>query len=292
MSKAQRAVLIVLALLLAMSGDSWGQSRSSPQPNNQSQAAQQPTAADQRGTEQSPAFVKIIPSPKTAAETTQDAEDREEKAKADLWIIRWTGAVAVFTLVLAGISGWQGIQLKRSVDLLAQSERAQMFIVIHSEHLRMLTDTAERYVESPDMGESVLYSDVADVSYSFKNYGKTPAIVREISGRLVYGKRPPDEPTFVPTDQVLQEHMIASGEATAVISPLDDVRPHRCKMDEELTVPEVAAIVRAQSYIWFCGRILYDDIFGRKHEHRFLWRFGGAHNFRPNYEHPKYVKNS
>jgi hypothetical protein len=86
--------------------------------------------------------------------------------------------------------------------------------------------------------------------------------------------------------------MIASGEATAVITPLDDVRPHRCKMDEELTVPEAAAIVRAQSYIWFYGRILYDDIFGQEREHRFLWRFGGAHGFRPNYEHPKYIKNS
>jgi hypothetical protein len=112
-----RCLAIALVFLAASASDSWGQSQKKSQPNEQTQAAKQPTATDQRGTEQSPAFVKIIPTPKTAAEAIQDAKDRDEKASSDLWIIRWTGAVALFTLVLAGVGAWQGVQLKRSVDL-------------------------------------------------------------------------------------------------------------------------------------------------------------------------------
>src|SRR6202043_778772 len=93
----------------------------------------------------------------------------------------FAGAVAAFTLALVIVGGIQNRQLRRSVDLLAQSERAQMFVVVHSEHLRMLTSIAERHAErGRDEEDELIYSDAADVAYSFKNYGKTPAIVREI----------------------------------------------------------------------------------------------------------------
>lgn len=284
------AVILGLALLLAAPLELRGQSQNAPQPNNQPQTAQQPTAPDQRGTEESPAFVKIIPTPKTSAEAAQDAEDRKEKSSSDLWIIRWTGAVAVFTLVLAAVGAWQGIQLKRSVDLLAQAERAQMFVIIQNEHLDMLTQGAEQYPNTPSMDEGFV-SDAAGVYYNFKNYGKTPAIIKEISARLIYGKKPADEPIYVPSDQVLREHMIASGEITTAIL-FDEARPHRCKLEDRMTLGQAKTIIRAQSYVWFYGRILYDDIFGMEHEHRFLWRYGGAHNFRPNYEYPNYIKNT
>lgn len=287
-----RCAIFAVAILLATIVNLRAQSQEALPPKPQTQGSQEPAAHDQRGTEQFPAFVKIIPSPKTEAEAAKEAQDREEKSDSDRWLIRWTAAVAAFTFVLAAVGAWQGIQLKRSVDLLAQSERAQMFVIVHSEHLRFLISVAERHAKEGPDEEGVIYSDVADVTYSFKNYGKTPAIVREISARLVYGAKPPEKPSYIPTDQVLQEHMIASGEMTAVITPLDDVRPHRCKMDRELTIQEARDLARAQIYIWFYGRVLYDDSFGQQREHCFLWRYGGTHGFRPNYEYPQYTKNT
>ena len=60
----------------------------------------------------------------------------------------------------------------------------------------------------------------------------------------------------------------------------------------EMTKEDASTVVHAYSYIWFYGRVIYDDNFGKRHEHRFLWRYGGAHGFRPNYEHKHYVKNT
>lgn len=113
-------------------------------PTQQTQSAQQPTASDQRGSEQSPAFVRIIPTPKTDAEAAQDASERQERANSDKWLIRWTAAVAAFTLVLAAVGAWQGIQLKRTVDL-ARSEffsshRPRMRL----KHMRLLDERAWR----------------------------------------------------------------------------------------------------------------------------------------------------
>jgi hypothetical protein len=105
---------------------------SNPQPENQTPTAQQPDASDQSGGERSPTFAKIIPTPKTDAEAAEEAEDRAEKALTDMWIIRWTGSVAFFTLVLAGVGAWQGIQLKRSVDL-ARNE----FVSTHRPKIRI-----------------------------------------------------------------------------------------------------------------------------------------------------------
>jgi hypothetical protein len=179
MLKARRIVLS-LALLIATFAISWAQSQPTPQPNKEPQAAQQPTRADQRGTQQSPAFIKIIPTPKTEAETAQEAADREEKTSTDLWIIRWTGAVALFTLVLAGVGIWQGIQLKRTVDL-AQKE----LIASHRPKIRIRRITAIRPVGIPvvDTGRpnsALLPGNRVSVVIEAANVGDTDATVFEM----------------------------------------------------------------------------------------------------------------
>jgi hypothetical protein len=284
-----RRLFLGTALLLALIDTAYSQN--SPQQTANPQSAQRPATDNNRGTEQTPFFVKIIPAPKTEAEARQEAQDRKEKFYSDTWLIRWTGAVAVFTLVLGGIGAWQGIQLKRSVDLLSQSERAQMFIVVHRDWFEMISQAAKRYPNTPDMDNSEV-SESSFVSYNFKNYGKTPAIIKEISAMFFVGSKPPSEPVYIPNDDILKESMIASGDVTAIADSTRDILTHYCKFKTAVTLAEAKEIVRAQSYIWFFGRILYEDIFGRKHEHRFLWRYGGAHGFRPNYEYPKYTKNS
>jgi hypothetical protein len=294
-----------LVVLLLLTGVAVAQSQQPPLDQRPAEQTGKDTAAKSNTSDQiskpaqPPTAIPQVPAPTLAVEKAPNTDTTAQQPEKSWWEkVRsdpnalFAGAVALFTLALVIVGSRQSRQLKRSVDLLAKAERSQMFVVVHSEHLRMLISTAERHAEQGPDEEGVIYADVADVTYSFKNYGKTPAIVREISARLVYGAKPPEEPTYIPTDQVLQEHMIASGDSTAIITPLDDVRPHRCQMDEGLTIQEANAVVRAQSYIWFYGRVLYQDIFGQEREHRFLWRYGGAHGFRPNYEYPNYVKNT
>jgi hypothetical protein len=158
-----RKTIVAVAILLAMLGSSWGRSRSHHASTQQTQSAQQPAATDQRGSEQSPAFIKIIPIPKTNAEAAQEAADRKQKADSDRSLIGWTAAVAAFTLVLAAVGAWQGIQLKRSVDL-ARSE----FASVHRPKLIVRQFVLAR--PTPDQ--------VLDVEFSIINIGDTEATWR------------------------------------------------------------------------------------------------------------------
>jgi hypothetical protein len=51
------------------------------------QAGTQSAAEEPKGTAQEPYFVQVIPGSKTAAELTQEAEDREQKRDADRWLV-------------------------------------------------------------------------------------------------------------------------------------------------------------------------------------------------------------
>ena len=60
--------------------------------------AEQKRGAEQRGTEDHPAIVKILPTEKTAEERSQEKQERSEKSSADWWMIRLTGAVVTVSV--------------------------------------------------------------------------------------------------------------------------------------------------------------------------------------------------
>src|SRR2546427_3023802 len=84
--------------------------------------SQQKTTADQKGTQDSPIVVKILPTPQTQEEKAQEANERTERASNDRKLVAFTGELVKATIVLAFIAFfqgvvflWQGIQLKRTV---------------------------------------------------------------------------------------------------------------------------------------------------------------------------------
>jgi hypothetical protein len=67
-------------------------------PQNESSTTQQPANPQQRGTEDRPVVVKVLPSEKTTEERAQEAADRSDKSSADWWLVRfalWIGVAAV-----------------------------------------------------------------------------------------------------------------------------------------------------------------------------------------------------
>jgi hypothetical protein len=62
--------------------------------------APQASQTQPKGTAQAPFFVQVIPSPKSAEERTEEAEDRIEKKKADAALVRWTLALFLATVGL------------------------------------------------------------------------------------------------------------------------------------------------------------------------------------------------
>lgn len=96
---------------------------SKPQ-QEQSRSTQEPTNADQRGTDQSPLIVKTLPAAKTQAETEQDATDRKEKAANDRHIVELTGVLAVIAFFQLLVYTYQAKKLRETVESAGEQAKA------------------------------------------------------------------------------------------------------------------------------------------------------------------------
>jgi hypothetical protein len=96
--------IVALGLCLAPVGVSLAKSQQ-PQPVQPTQGTQS-TPADQRGTEQSPVIVKVVP-----------PNDEQRKVSAEETLLWATVALSVIAFLQLLVFGWQGRQLKRSVDV-------------------------------------------------------------------------------------------------------------------------------------------------------------------------------
>jgi hypothetical protein len=226
-----------------------------------------------------PAFVRAIPTHRHCIGAYVTNKNPVITALGTLVIAIFTTVLGIFTVSLSG-SRIAAQAAKESADALAQSERAQFFVIVRNEKIEALVRPIRLSIQANEKvanDEIVGREQTTTVQCVFKNYGKTPAIVKEINLRLAYFENLPAEPVYIARDTVLSEFMVASGNETD---------PQNCELERRLTREQTNRVVRAQSYIWFYGRVVYDDVFGRKHQHRFLWRYGGERGFRPNYEHP------
>lgn len=122
------ALLIVLAL--TDGGISWSQQPSpngaSATPQAQSGGPQSPRAVDQRGTEQSPVVVKILPSAKTNDEIAQEQQNRSARAENDKQIIKINNRLVVIGFLQLvvffgqlGVFGYQAWKLRQTVQAAA-----------------------------------------------------------------------------------------------------------------------------------------------------------------------------
>src|SRR5258708_39718546 len=86
-----RRLVLGLALLAIFASDSWGQSKQQPPKANPQNTTQQ-----ERGTENSPVVVKILPTEKSETELHSE----KEKQETDRQIVRLTDDLAKYTKLL------------------------------------------------------------------------------------------------------------------------------------------------------------------------------------------------
>lgn len=113
-----RSLVIALALLAVIASDSWAQSK---QPSPQSKPPAQPPATDQRGTDQIPLSVKILPATDAKEQADKTERDRKEKAIIDEklafetqriadytdWLAVFTGLLFLIAILQAALFFWQ-----------------------------------------------------------------------------------------------------------------------------------------------------------------------------------------
>ena len=97
-----------------------------------------------------------------------------------------------------------------AADAAVASERATVYVVFVEDNFTKFIRTAEAWINTASVNEEPV-SDEPFVKINFKNYGKTPAIIKEASLFIACRSAPPD-PVY--SALVTKEDMIASGEAT------------------------------------------------------------------------------
>lgn len=187
-----------------------------------------------------------------------------------------TVVMALFTATLFFTSRDQLRELKRSVDVLAQSERAFLFVIIQGETIRNVVEFLAQDPPGDPIGP-------LQVVYSFINYGKTPAIIKSASAKLKCSDFPDDELRYWPNDLVVREGAIESG---------DGMPDRRCYLDRPLDCETAQRIQNGDITIWFYGNFLYEDLFGASHEHRFLWGYNGQFGTFRSFQYKDYNQNT
>jgi hypothetical protein len=83
-----RYLVTALALLAAGASDSWGQSKQETPPPTQPAQTNQTPKPYERGTEQSPVIVKVLPTKESEEKTAADSRHEDEKTENDRRLVR------------------------------------------------------------------------------------------------------------------------------------------------------------------------------------------------------------
>jgi hypothetical protein len=182
-----RPLVVVLALLAAFASDSRGESN---QPPPSKQTTQSPTA-DQRGTDQVPFAVKILPAPDAKEQADKTERDRKEKAVVDerltsetQRIADYTSRLAWFTFMLfgiavlqAGLFFWQLRYMRQGMrDAEIAAKAADDSAKVARESVVLAENTAKRQLRAY-LG--LVHFDIQSERHEFvivvRNDGQTPA---------------------------------------------------------------------------------------------------------------------
>jgi hypothetical protein len=191
------------------------------------------------------------------------------------WIVAlFTGVLGVFTILLAFATITAANAAKAAAELVPDLERAYVFVELEQIQFG-------GYSKGGAGGGEFLQT-FARIRVT--NYGKTPAILKEISADLVQ-KPEMIKPEF--TEEVLDAPLILIGVADSVDVDAsasfgrsgNDIRPPRAYKvitkslpDELKGGPQHKAFTAGESFMWVSGKVIYDDVFGQEHETNFWLR--------------------
>jgi hypothetical protein len=237
-----------------------------------------------------------VPPPSQQIEKTDHPQTANEGAErtAEKQIAYYTKWLAWFTGALVAVSGVQGyflLRADRTARIAAESAKQSADAAIAVESARLLCfpqshnyweavgQWASRWPNSPGMGP---LGNTVEAHFVFKNYGKTPAILKEVRGALEHRKEPPE---------------MLGGSAPYLGLPIEQVIGHGLLTDDFkveiphfFTMAEAIAMSNDDGAIWLRGQVVYDDVFGREGTQWFIYRLNRTGGFTRFYEKSSYRK--
>jgi hypothetical protein len=266
-------LVIALAFVGALASDSWGQSK-----QNSPKTSQQNSAQQERGSEQSPAFIKIIPDKKSEDELKAENEKRISDDK----LVTFTGYLANYTealfiataLLFFATAGLVVAGFKQLKD----AKRS----IIAAETSAKIAERALTELEAPVLAiqfndHGIDWGSARNITFNavkfvIANYGRTPAHILELMDSV--DEIPSDEtpPAIDPAQRrgtpMPYGVMAAPQSHTQVFSTVTNIN----FFEGGYRLGEV--INRA----WFRGLVRYSDIFGGKYVMGFCFLFDPDQN--------------
>lgn len=237
----------LVALLFLLFAATAAFSQQLPPAKGKSGQPQQPSATDQRGTQQAPLVVKILPTPKTTEEAAQEAKERNEKEALDRRITDATDNIAYFSKILAAVAGllflaliFQAWMLRRTINISRASERA--YVTMSHEAPGVVFETE---------GKSSL-------TIKIKNYGRTPAKVTDTLLKPVIlppSEKLPPKPNYMRD----REENLESPKAFLVRDDCFIVTEYFDTKEQTVAIQEGTAI------LYLIGYVDYVDAFDKRH---------------------------
>jgi hypothetical protein len=259
-------LVIVLALLAAFASDSWGQSKRPPQP--QAQSPQQQTAAEQRGTENLPVVVKVLPAQETEEKAKAESKEHDEKRQLDrdtLWLSAATVAIIFLQLLIFVAQAYflWGTLAATATAANAAKLAAQAAVAVDLPILAPSMIALHREPGVPGLVQG--YPErVSTFKINFKNFGRTAAelVTQCIEWKVV--SRLPEIPVYKSSFPFVPGTFVEYGnELPAVIQ----------NFIITLQPEEVEAISKETTFLWVYGYVLFKDFLGNGHEQRWCTKW-------------------
>jgi hypothetical protein len=169
-------------------------------------------------------------------------------------------------------------QARAAEQTISSLERPHLFPICEHNFTNVLEPLLRhwRLYDHPGSGWPLSIESAPIVSFRFRNYGKSPAIVRQIAGSIVAGPTypAPVAPHWVelPKENVLLPGDTSEPRSTGVLDPFTF----------EVGKNDFGALLASETYWWFYGFVVYEDVIDTEHTSYFCYRFDyGMRLFEP-----------
>ena len=280
-------LVIALALATAYASDSWGESKQPPSSTNApSKQPTQPATPDQRGTDQSPFSVKILPAPDAEKQTEKQERARQEKELLDKklafdtqriadytwWLASLTGFLFVIAVIQAGFFFWQLRYMRQGMNDATIAANAAALSARATVALELPLIRAEPI----GFGTGVVQSERGEKRevfglqcFEFTNRGRTKAFPIELDWGWIVSDRLPNVPEY---------RLSKSFELKTTLNDTDGaIALHLREFDmgvsqgdtEKITNRDPASQVRLRLYC----RLTYEDFMYERRTIGFCWKY-------------------
>jgi hypothetical protein len=288
-----RCLAIALALLAAFAPDSWGQSKQNPSKSNQQKNTQQ-----ERGTDDSPVVVKVIPTEKSrgdldAEKARQDSDRQLLKLTGDLanytrLLFAATAALFLATIGLVVVGFRQVRDASRSIKAAEDSTRIGERALTELERPFVGIEIIDSGFKSELVSEEDYYVTLAEnLTFRYVNHGRSPATIIETSDKFdicTPNNLPDPIDPNAPGNQVPFGVIVGANGSNSPLS----TREQSKGIDKQ----EFMRVTSGDDNLVFIGYVRFRDIFGRTHVTGFCLRlsrsdarfyFAGDHRYNYTY---------